>query len=242
MKYKRYPSSPQNFDVRPEKKVRGTFTIRRLFPALSDEDLLIFQSNSSIIKLKKGQNLFISGDIPRAIYGVANGCLKIVRESQEGESVITRIARAGTIIGIREVFGDFKYSRTSVALKDSEVFSIDKDIVLSLIKRNPAVALQFMKIFCVELARMEKRIESDLYRPAKNRVAAVIFELYNLFAESDSMRFDTPLNRRDIAELADVTPETVSRSIAEFKNTGILSTQGSYFTILDLNALQNEAE
>lgn len=225
-----------------DKKPRGTFTLRRLFPSLSEEDLSIFQENSSIIKLKKGQNLFIAGDSPRSIYGVANGCLKIIRESQEGESVITRIARAGTIVGIREVFGEFKYSRTSVALKDSEVFSIDKDMVLTLIQRNPAVALQFMKIFCIELARMEKRIESDLYRPAKNRVASVIYELYNLFSEEGVTTFEPPLNRRDIAELADVTPETVSRSIADFKQSGMLETQGSMFTILDVNALQNEAE
>lgn len=225
-----------------EKKTRGTFTIRRLFPSLSDEDLSIFQENSSIIKLKKGQNLFIAGDSPRSIYGVANGCLKIIREGQEGESVITRIARAGTIVGIREVFGEFKYSRTSVALKDSEVFSIDKDMVLNLIQRNPAVALQFMKIFCIELARMEKRIESDLYRPAKNRVASVIYELYNLFSEEGVTTFEPPLNRRDIAELADVTPETVSRSIADFKNSGMLETQGATFNILDIHALQSEAE
>lgn len=225
-----------------EKKTKGTFTIRRLFPSLCDQDLSIFQENSSIIKLKRGQNLFIAGDIPRSIYGVANGCLKIVREGQEGESVITRIARAGTIVGIREVFGEFKYSRTSVALKDSEVFSIDKDLVLTSIQRNPAVAMQFMKIFCNELARMEKRIESDLYRPAKNRVASVIYELYNLFADEGASTFEPPLNRREIAELADVTPETVSRAIAEFKQSSILETQGSTFNILDVNALQNEAE
>jgi CRP-like cAMP-binding protein len=225
-----------------EQKPRGTFTIRRLFPSLSEEDLIIFQDNSSIIKLKKGQNLFISGDSPRSIYGVANGCLKIIREGPEGESVITRIARAGTIVGIREVFGEFKYSRTSVALKDSEVFAIDKEMVVNLIKRNPAVSMQFMKIFCNELARMEKRIESDLYRPAKNRVASVIFELYNLFAEEGVPTFEPPLNRRDIAELADVTPETVSRSIADFKQNGMLETHGSTFTIIDVNALQNEAE
>ncbi|KAB8039217.1 cyclic nucleotide-binding domain-containing protein [Silvanigrella paludirubra] len=225
-----------------ERKTKGTYTLRRLFPSLSEEDLLRFQENSSVIRLKKGQNLFISGDTPRSIYGVANGCLKIVRESQEGESVITRIVRAGQIVGIREVFGEFKYGRTSVALKDSEVFSIEKTIVLDLIQRSPAVSLQFMKIFCNELSRLEKRIESDLYRPAKNRVASVIFELFNLFADEGAQNFEPPLNRRDIAELADVTPETVSRAIADFKQAGIMETHGSSFTILDTISLQNEAE
>lgn len=225
-----------------ERKTKGTYTLRRLFPTLSEDDLLLVQENSSVIKLKKGQNLFISGDTPRSIYGVANGCLKIIRESQEGESIITQIAKSGQIVGMREVFGDFKYSRTSVALKDTEVFAIEKTTILDLIKRNPEISFQFMKIFCFELTRLEKRLESDLYRSAKNRVAAVIVELYNLFAEEKAKFFVPPLNRRDIAELADVTPETVSRSIAELKQAGILDTHGSSFTILDSIALQNEVE
>lgn len=225
-----------------EKKSKGTYTLRRLFPSLGDDELARIQDHSSIIRLRKGQNLFIAGDSPRSIYGVANGCLKIVRESTEGESVITRIVRPGHIVGIREVFGEFKYSRTSVALKDSEVFSIDAQAVMELIVRMPSVSLQFMKIFCNELARMEKRIESDLYRPAKSRVASVIHELFAVFAEEGSTSFEPPLSRRDIAELADVTPETVSRAIAEFKLGGILETQGAAFHILDPGELLGEAE
>ena len=200
------------------------------------------QENSSIIKLKKGQNLFISGDSPRSIYGVANGCLKIIREGQEGETVITRIVRPGQFVGIREIFGEFKYSRTSVALKESEVFSLDKETVFHLMQKTPSIAMQFMKILCFELSQMEKRLESDLNLPAKSRVAAVIFELYRLFCVEGAMTFEPPLNRREIAELADVTPETVSRALADLKKAGILETQGAKFKILDLNSLQNESE
>lgn len=225
-----------------EKKQKGTFTLRRLFPALSEDEIGKLQENSSVIRLRKGQNLFIAGDSPRCIYGVANGCLKIVREGPEGESVITRVVRPGNIVGIREVFGEFKYSRTSVALKDSEVFSIDARSIFELLSRSPAVSLQFMKIFCNELARLEKRIENDLYKPARNRVAAVIYELFTLFADEGQTTFEPPLNRRDIAELADVTPETVSRAVADLRQNGVLETQGAVFHILDPDELFNEAE
>ena len=225
-----------------EKKQKGTFTLRRLFPALNEDEIAKLQESSSVIRLRKGQNLFIAGDSPRSIYGVANGCLKIVREGPEGESVITRVVRPGNIVGIREVFGEFKYSRTSVALKESEVFSIEARAVFELILRSPAVSLQFMKIFCNELSRMEKRIENDLYKPARNLVAAVIYELYTLFADEGQTTFEPPLNRRDIAELADVTPETVSRAVADLKLNGVLETQGAVFHILDPDELLNEAE
>ena len=223
-------------------KSKGTYTLRRLFPSLREEEIAKIQEHSSVIRLRKGQNLFISGDSPRSIYAVANGCLKIVREGTEGESVITRIVRPGQIVGIREVFGEFKYLRTSVALKDSEVFSIDARATLDLIVRSPSVSMQFMKIFCTELARLEKRIESDLYRPAKSRVASVILELHSLFADEGSNHFEPPLNRRELAELADVTPETVSRAIADFKSNGMLETQGSSFNIIEMEDLRSEAD
>ena len=104
-----------------EKKAKGTFTLRRLFPSLSEEEVARLQEASSVIRLRKGQNLFISGDTPRSIYGVANGCVKIVRESTEGESVITRIVRPGQIMGIREVFGE-KLQSVFAALKSAPVF------------------------------------------------------------------------------------------------------------------------
>jgi CRP-like cAMP-binding protein len=225
-----------------DRKLKGTYTLKRLFPYLCEEDLLFLQEHSSVIRLKKGQHLFVSGDTARAIYGVANGCLKIMRENQEGGSIITRIAKSGQMIGIREVFGEMKYERSGVALKESEVFSIEKTIILDLTQKNPQISLQFIKSFCSEINRIEKRIEAQLYRPAKNRVASIIYELYQLFCDEDAQSFVPPVNRRDIAELSDVTPETVSRALAELKHAGVLETRGASFHIFDPIALQNEAE
>lgn len=222
--------------------MKGTYTLRRIFPSLTDDDLLLFQESSSVIKLRKGQNLFIAGDSASSIYCVAHGCFKVIREGQEGESVVTRIVQAGDIVGIREVFGEFKYSRTCVALKEAEVYSIEKEHVLLLIQKNASISLQFMKMFSKELTRVETRIESRLHRAAKNRVASAVLELFHLFAHNDSQVFDAPVSRRDIAELCDVTPETVSRCLAELKQSGLLQAHGSTFTILDLAALQHEAE
>lgn len=224
-----------------ERRPKGTYTLRRLFPSLDELALKNLDHHSSVVRLRRGQNLFLSGDSPRSIYAVANGCLKVMRESAEGDSVITRIVRPGDIVGIREVFGEFKYSRTTVALKDSEVFAIESREIFSLISEFPSIALQFMKIFSTELARLEKRIETSQHLPAHARVAAVIYDLFVLFGEEGAEHFEPPLNRRDIAELADVTPETVSRALAELRSAGTIETSGASFRILDANALITDA-
>jgi CRP-like cAMP-binding protein len=223
-------------------KSKGTYTLRRLFPSLDEKEIERLADAASLLRVRKGQNLFISGDTPKSIYAVANGCLKISRETSDGDSVLLRILRPGQIVGIRELFGEFKYSRTVVALRESEVFSIENKAIIDLIQRYPSISVQFMKIFCLEIARLERRIEHDLYRTARARIAGVIMELHQLFSDEQKLSFEPPLSRRDIAELSDVTPETVSRTLAEFRSQGILDVQGSLFHILDEGALQQEIE
>jgi len=208
-----------------------------LFPLLSDDDLSYLEDHANLLTLKKGQNLFRAGDSPKAIYGVAHGYLKVIRETYNGESVITQIVKAGQTLGTRELFGDFNYYRSAIALKACEVLSIDKSAIFNLARKNFTFVSQFMKHFCEELNRLDKRIEADLYMPAKGRIAAIIYELYQHSGESETRTFESPLTRRDIAELADVTPETVSRVLSEFKQSGLLKTKGSQFTLLDLTAL-----
>jgi CRP-like cAMP-binding protein len=225
-----------------EIKSKGTFTLRRLFPALPEPEIHRIGNLSSVIRMRKGQNLFISGDRAKGIYALANGCLKICRETPEGNSVLTRIVKPGHFVGIREIFGEFHYSRSAIALKESEVFSIDSGAVLDLVSRFPAVSLQFLKIFCTELASLEKRIEDDLYKTAKSRICGVVGDLHELFSTQENEPFELPLSRRDVAELADVNPETVSRTLAILKANGILEVSGNVFCIQDLNALRAEME
>jgi CRP-like cAMP-binding protein len=92
-------------------------------------------------------------------------------------------------------------------------------------------------MFANELARLERRLESKLYVPARSRVAAVVADLFTWFGEGSGAPFTPPVNRRDIAELADVTPETVSRALSELKSCGAIETKGASFRVVDKAAL-----
>jgi CRP-like cAMP-binding protein len=127
-------------------------------------------------------------------------------------------------------------------LIESEAHAVEASAMLELIGLQPRLGLHFMTVFAEELARTERRIESDLYTPAHTRVAKVIGDLYRLFGSSGQPSFRPPLNRRDIAELAGVTPETVSRAIAELRSAGVIETQGATFLVMDPRALVSDGE
>lgn len=220
---------------------REAFTIRRMFPTLSEDMISKIQTATTSIQLRKGKNLFVSGDTPRSVYAVAKGAIKVVRENADGDSVITRIAAGGDFLGVREVFGKMPYSCAAVALRDTEVFALEAEVVRSLILREPTVALQMLEILARESANIEKRLEYNVFQTAKTRVSAVLHGLYGAFGEEGNRVFQPPLSRRDIAEMADVAPETVSRVLSDLKTAGILDSRGPVFEILDMEALAGDS-
>lgn len=223
-------------------QTKGNYSLKKIFPMLDDEGLQKLQDSSSVISLRRGKNLFVAGDTPRSVYAIANGCMKIVREHAEGGNMIVRIVKSGDALGINEVLTGTNYLRTAVALRDCEIFAIDLRVFTELLNKRPALSIQFLKNMCAEVSRLEHRLESSMFRTAKTRVTGVLYELHGAFVQADGNTFEPPLSRRDIAEMADVAPETVSRVLADLKVGGVLDAQGPTFRVMNINAFVGEAE
>lgn len=221
---------------------RGSISLRKIFPGITDEDMAQLQASANMIVLRKGKNLFVGGDTPRSIYAVANGCLKIVRENPEGGSLIVRVVKSGDVLGLNEVFTETNYVRTAVALRDSEIFAFDIRTVKDILARRPELTSHFMRLMSQDIVRLERRLEASMFRTAKSRVTGVLYELQGAFSDANNSTFEPPLSRRDIAEMADVAPETVSRVLADLKVGGVLDSQGPVFRVLNAHAFAGEAQ
>lgn len=215
-----------------------SYTLSNIFSILSPNDLHFLQLHTNFIKLKRNQILFRSGDESHILYAVAQGYFKSTYTTQDGQVVTKRMIIPGELIGFRELYQETAHHHTCVALDDSGVFAIQKNAILSLIKTKPEVGLHFLGLFSQELIRIETMFESYFTKSAKQKLVLLLVDFYQKFKLSHSNSFTSPLQRKDIAELIGITPETVSRILRELKNEKILELQGKSFTVLDFEALK----
>lgn len=218
-----------------------SYALSNIFNILSQNDLHFLQSHTNFIKIKRGQVLFQAGDESRTLYAVAHGVFKSTYNTQDGQVITKRIIIPGELIGFRELCKTSTHHHTCTALEDSGVFVINKGAILSLIKTKPDVGLHFIGLFSDELIRMETMFEAFLTKSAKQKLATLLYDFYRKFKATHSNSFVSPLQRKDIAELIGITPETVSRVLHELKAEKILELQGKSFTVLDIEALKNYA-
>jgi len=219
-----------------------TYLLLKIFNDFSIEDLHFLAKRTNCLSIKQNKPLFISGESSKFLYAVLSGSLKITREDSSGHVIITRIVGPTKMVGLREFFENYTYSRSCFALEDTEILAIHHDSIMTLMKKNAKVSLHFIALFSNELTRMEEMLESYMNRSAKKRLSAIIYEFFEMFSTKNSNDFKSPLKRKDIAELAGMTPETVSRILYHLKKAKILETTGKYFKVLDPKALKNYDE
>lgn len=194
-------------------------------------------------KYKKGQTLFVQGTHPSGLYCISSGNIKLTQTGVDGKDSITRIAHAGDIIGHRSLFTDEDFGKTATAMEDSEVCFIDKKYILSLIEKNPSVALNIISKLSRDMGKAENKFSSLHQKNVRERLAELLLSLKASHGvkENGMWKIDLKLTREEMATMIGTANETLIRFISEFKEAGIIEQEGKTLFIKDEKELLNWA-
>lgn len=206
-----------------------------VFCNLPDAALEILDQSKVVNHFKKGQYLFHSGNFPSGLYCINSGIVKLESTGESGNNHILRLAQDGDVLGYRYLFSEESYEATAVAHEDTVVCHIPKSAIIELLKKYPEVGIKFLAHISKELKAAEARICGLTDKNAAERIAETVFFLKENFKERH-------WTRKEIAELAGTTPETVMRTLANFEDEGILELQARKINILDKKNLAERAK
>lgn len=205
-----------------------------IFCDLPSAALEIINKSKVLNRYKRGQTVFYTGNSPSGLYCVNSGVIRLENSSQQGHNHILRVIPRGGILGYRSLFAEEAYEASAVVHEDAEICLIPKHAISELIQKHPEIALKFLAHVSKELRNAEHRLCGLTDKNASERTAEALLFLKEKFANQS-------WTRKDIAEWAGTTPETVMRTLATFEDEGILSQKGRKIEILDKKALVEKA-
>lgn len=206
-----------------------------LMAELQGGELDCIDQTKHVTIFPKGAQIFRAGDTPKGLYCISTGTVKIEKTSVHGKSHILRMVGPGGYLGYRALFAKEPYEADAIAHDEANVCLIPKAAFEEVIKRNPEFALKLMSKFCKEIRESEERMISATDKEAGQRVAEALLFIDENFS-------DRQWTRKDIAEWAGTTPETVMRSISDFTKKGWVVTEGRRTQVLNKQALLSKAE
>jgi len=201
-------------------------------------DLVKLSDNRKLKTFKKKDVIYQEDAFPAGIFFLNKGKVKTSKINDDGKEFITSLVNEGEFFGYGALLEELPYSDTAVALEESEICIIPKEDFFSLLFNSRDVAGAFIKMLSNDVKDKEDRLLRLAYNSVRKRVAEALLLLKERYNDGKTEIFSMAISREDLANLAGTAPETVIRTLSDFKDEKLVEVKGSTITLLDAAKLQ----
>jgi CRP/FNR family transcriptional regulator, polysaccharide utilization system transcription regulator len=207
------------------------------FDRLTDEQRKLVEQRQVMVEFKKGENIARQGAFTTHVIYLREGLGKVYFE-RNNERIVLRVAAPGSLIGLTslgQTQNIFQYSVS--AYVNSVANLIDIRLFRQLIEQNGRFAAAIVDILSETAIQKNERFFGLTHRQSYGKLADLLLCLSgNIFKDK---RFRLPLSRKDLAELAGMSTESVIRTIRRFEEDGLIKTSDKTFEIIDMEGLMD---
>jgi CRP/FNR family transcriptional regulator, cyclic AMP receptor protein len=179
--------------------------------------------------------LYAEDQRPTVIYYVISGKLKEFKLHEEGKELITSMYTNSDFIGYRAVLEELNYTESVQIIEEAELMLIPRNDFIDLINNDITVTKQFISILSKNLHHREDKLLNMAYNSLRKKVAFGILEVADKFKNQRKGMPIVEISRDDLAHVVGSAPESMIRTLKEFKNEKLIDVQdgGSIVVIND---------
>jgi CRP-like cAMP-binding protein len=208
-----------------------------LFQELTAEQLSGIVAAARHVQLTRGELLFQKGDQARGFYVITAGQIKLAFPSARGAEKVVEILGPGQSFGEALMFLDRPYPVFAAAVLDAAVVEIPRHPVTELLMRDPSFARSMLAGLAKRLHSLVQDVEDYTMRSGTQRLIGYLLQKAG-DVESGPIEVVLSTSKAVIASRLNLTPETLSRSLHELMDKGLLDVLGKHVTIYDIQRLR----
>ena len=183
---------------------------------------------------KKGEWIAQQGDIVTALYILSKGSVKAEMISESGAVLKIETIHAPNPLAPAFLFAENnRFPVDVVALEPCEIVIISKDSIMQQLSRNEAFLQGFMIYNSNRVHFLSERIKLLSTKTIKGKLSQYIL------ARTHNMDFTMDMNQTALAEYFGVTRPSLSRSLSEMVDEGVVSLKGKRGKVLDMGKLRS---
>ena len=185
-------------------------------------------------QFKKGQVIYYEGDKGAGLNLLISGKAKSVKLATDGRELMTGIYAPDDYMGINSMLLNEAHSDTATAMEDSLVCLIPREQLEELMNRYPDVAREFIKLLAKDVKDKEEHLLQMAYNSVRKKMADAMIRLQKQQNEGDG---GFKITREDLAAMTGMATETVSRTLSDFKDEGLIEKKGSVIKVINFESL-----
>src|SRR5271165_1998200 len=216
----------------------------RLFCDLSPTALQTFENIKYATAYPQGAVLFVQGQMPRGIFVLCKGGVKLSISSPSGRTMIVKLAEPGEVLGLSATISGKPYEVTAETIDPCQVNFVKRDEFLQFLKDDVDACFKVAEQLSEKYHNACQEVRTlGLSHSAAEKLANLLLEWSAKNGESGKLepRLRLKLTHEEIAQMIGTSRETVTRLFAELKKRQILQAKGSTMVIRNTAALREIA-
>src|SRR3954447_26349470 len=193
-------------------------------------------------KLRDGEALFRAGDIGDGCYRIHSGLVKVMVASQQGEERIISLG-PGAIVGELSMIDGRPRSASVVAIADCSLSFVSRAKFQKYTEKHPELTTYLVKTLAGRLREADEALAAATFLSVKARLARALLNIAEYVGQDNAageIQLRLKISQSDLAAMAGVARENVSRTMSEWRKREIVTHSSRYYCINDPAALAQE--
>ncbi|MDY2587927.1 response regulator [Winogradskyella aquimaris] len=195
-----------------------------------------FDDYGEEFKFSKDDIIYREGDHSNFIYLITKGAVKCHKLDSSGKELATSLYKEDDLFGYTSFTHNLPHKETATALKDTVLVGLSILQLSDILKNNNKLAIALIDHLTDDLSHIKDQLLEMAYSSVNKKTATTILE----FAEKINRRPKDPIkiSRNDLASVAGIATETFIRTLTNFKNQGLIKSEGRNIVVLDIEGLK----
>ena len=205
----------------------------QLFAGLAPADLEQIAAVTLVRSLDKGDYLFHEGEPSNGFYIVQKGAINVHRVNAVGKEQVIHVFRPGESFAEATLATDSGFPADARAIEPSQVLLVQKTGFVHVLKRQPELALRMLASMSLHLRTLVGQLEDLTLKDVETRLANWLVKRCPDPHGHQPVTVELTTSKRMLAAELGTVSETFSRTLAKFREQGLLSVEGKRFTIVE---------
>lgn len=189
---------------------------------LTDEEQAFLAVNSTVVRFRKGENIFNAGDPASAVFSVVSGVVKLYRVQLGQREHIVRFMFPNHLIGLAE-YGQYVNSAKSIT--DITLYKMPTRVLETHLRQSPSLEFQVINRLCHDLRLTQDHalLAAKHHASAKIGLFIQMLEAQQNATDATDAELYLPMTCAEIGAYVGISPEAVSRGFGELVSCGAAS-------------------
>jgi CRP/FNR family cyclic AMP-dependent transcriptional regulator len=199
----------------------------------------LFHSGTKLT-FSKGEFIIRPGAIPPGVFYIEHGLVKAYDITKYGEENLLIIRKSGELVGLTWAITGEERDIIYTALAPTTVRLVSREAFVQFIRANPASAVPILDMVTDMYRLHSERIMTLEYRTVRERLISFLVTTAERFGRKTAhgVQITVPLKHQDIASSISATRETTSRALAEMERKGMITSEQSCITLVNIEELK----